>query len=160
MNPSSLPYRGNAFLNNSAWTLNNTWLLHNYMKQSFYEHNNNQIFAQIYLPPICLSHQSYQTDCIANSYFLTLHCFQLSDNENKRKIYNRLSSAPKIEGFEDGMVYVQKRTHVLITDGAAVNAKVNSDCEKFTIADERFYPSTLAFVLPENSSYLRHFNKA
>ena len=31
VNPSSLPYKGNAFLNNSACTLNSIWLLHNCM---------------------------------------------------------------------------------------------------------------------------------
>ena len=38
VDPSSLPYKGNAFLNNSACTLNRIWLLHNNMKLSFDEH--------------------------------------------------------------------------------------------------------------------------
>ena len=69
-------------------------------------------------------------------------------------------NAPKIEDMKEGMRFVKTGSYAFLTDEPAVNFEVNSDCETFTIADERFYYSSVGFILPQNSPYRNSFNKA
>ena len=84
----------------------------------------------------------------------------MSSNEYHQILYKKLQTKPKIRDMDDALIYVQRESHVLIVDGAAAIVKAKKECDKFMVADEEIYPNMVGFILPENSPYLRSFNRA
>ena len=63
-----------------------------------------------------------------------------------------------VKRWPDMIKKIEKGNYIFLGETTAIKTVTYTDC-RFIVAKETFFPSSFAFVMPENSPYLPAFNK-